>query len=318
MSNQVVELWINKMTEFIFGLDIDDYLKNLVRESLIIQKDLIKNGMVTDVIFGTLSSKNRTEDIEANECLLFMDYLNYLITSKGNGYLEMAIKYSLESSSDMSFIDNFIRFITITNYSDIEIVDQLDSDSLVKNVNDYNSGQGFMRAYLGGFLLCDLSSFTFHNDGNGNKYLDFYNFHSRKNMTRTKVGSLLIKKLLQKMLSDELLCDSSLGSVWVMKNNALGKNFYKKLGFKFLGPSGEIVGYDYYDDCIKVAREDYPQLSEKEFYNLRKRMGGNFCVIIPSEDKKELLEQEFTYPYIEYNGRKINWTTDFSDGKGRK
>lgn len=318
MAEQVAKLWIDKLLEFIYSLDIDDYLKNAVRESLISQKDLIKDGMVTNMIFGTSSPKNRAEDVFSNECLLFMNYLNRLLSSKGNSYFEMAIKYSLASDSNMSFIDSFIRFVTITNYSDIEIVDKINSDSLAKEMNDYNSEQGSMRAYLGGFLLCDLSSFTLHQDANGNKYLDFYNFHSRKNMTRTKIGTLLIKKLLQKMLADELLYDCSLGSVWVMKNNALGKNFYRKLGFKFLGPSGEIVDYDYYDDCIKVKREDYPDLSEKEFYDLRKKMGGNFCVIIPSQDKQELLNQEFTYPFIEYNGERIDWTTDFSDGRNIK
>lgn len=195
--------------------------------------------------------------------------------------------------------------------SNIEVVGNINVDSVLSQLNDYDAAQGSIRAYLGGFLLCDLSQFSAHQEKNGNRYLDFYNFHTRKNMTRTKIGTLLIKKLLLKMISNDKLCDFSLGSMWVMKNNSLGKRFYQKLGFRFLGPKGEIVNYDYYDGCIKVKREDYPNLTEVEFDQLRKRMGGNFCVIIPSHEKQMILDREFEYPYIEYDGEKIDCRTDF-------
>lgn len=313
-KNQIVELWISQLLSFTLNINIGDSVRNTLKTCLVEQKDLIRDGIVTNQIFGTSSYKQSTLDVLSNECFLFMNYLNSILNNKGEEYFKIAIEYSL-ANSDMSFIDNFIRFVVITNYNDIEIVDNIDAESLIKNINDYDAEQGWMRAYLGGFLLCDLSQFSLHQDETGSKYLDFYNFHSRKNLTRTKVGTLLIKKILEKMLNDSLLCDCSLGSAWVMKNNVIGKKFYEKLGFKFLGPSGEIVDYNYYDDCIKVKREDYPDLSIVEFNNLRKKMTGNFFVIIPSQEKQMILNQEFNYPYIEYKDKKIDCTTNFGESR---
>ena len=82
-----------------------------------------------------------------------------------------------------------------------------------------------------------------------------------------------------------------------------------------MGPSGEFVDYNYYDDCIIVKREDYPNLTEIEFDELRKKMGDNFCVIIPSQEKQTILDRDFEFPYIEYNGKKIDCTTEFNVSK---
>ena len=286
-------------------------MKKQVYNALISQKELIKSGVITDEIFGTHSFGTKSSEKFYNECFSFINYLCKLVETKGLEYFEFGIEYALNCNSNQSFLDNFLRFVVITNYNDIEVVEDINVDSVLDQMNDYNSVQGFVRAYLGGFLLCDLSQFSAHKDEKWGLYFDFYNFHSRKNMTRTKIGTLLINKILQRMIYDDKLCDFSLGSVWVMKNNSLGKKFYEKLGFRFLGPSGEIVDYDYYDDCIKVKREDYPNLTEIEFDKLRRKMGGNFCVIIPSQEKQTILDRDFEFPYIEYNGKKIDCTTEF-------
>ena len=310
-KEQITELWIDKINEFISKLDINDYLKKQLYNALMSQKELIKSGVITDEIFGTTSFGTKSSEKFYNECFSFINYLYKIMETKGLEYFEFGIEYALNNDSNQSFIDNFLRFIVITNYDDIEVIEDINVDSILNQINDYNAAQGSVRAYLGGFLLCDLSQFSAHKDENGNLYLDFYNFHSRKNMTRTKIGTLLIRKILHRLIYDNKLCDFSLGSVWVMKNNSLGKKFYEKLGFRFLGPSGEFVDYDYYDDCIKVKREDYPNLTEIEFDKLRKKMGGNFCVIIPSQEKQTILDRDFEFPYIEYNGKKIDCTTEF-------
>ena len=310
-KDEIVELWILQMLKFVCSLNIDEYLKREVATALNNQKDLIKNGTVTDGIYGIHMF---TRD-KIKECNSFFEYLNTLQEGKEKEYFETGINYALTSDSDIGFLDNFLRFIVITNYGDINIVDDLDKNYLLKNMNDFGADRGSYRAYLGGFLLCDLSQFTTHQQEDGEKYLDFYNFHSRKNMTRTKVGTLLIKGFLNKMISDEILNEFSLGSVWVMKNNSQGKKFYEKLGFKFLGPDGEIVDYHYYDDCIEVKREDYPELSDIEFYELSQEMGSNFCVVIPSNEKPKIVNKEFEYPFIEYDGERIDCKTDFSKHK---
>ena len=308
-KNQITELWIQQINLFVDSLDVGDNIKAKVRETLLNQKDLIKSGMITDDIFGVITSLNN----KINECNLFFNYLYG--NDKGAKYFETAINYSLNGDSNLSFIDNFIRFIVITNYNDIEVVDNVDTNYLLTNANDYSAASGSMRAYLGGFLLGDLSQFSVHQDDSGGKYLDFYSFHTRENLERTKIGTLLIKKMLHKMLNDDFLKDCSLGSNWVMKNNLLGKNFYQNLGFKFLGPSGEVVDYHYYDDFIKVERENYPELSDLDFYKLRNEMGSNFGVVIPSKEKSMIANQSFDYPFVEYNGEKIDCTTSFSQLK---
>lgn len=232
--DQVVNKWIIEIKNFILKLDIDENLKIQTFNMLDNQYALIKDGMITNEIFGTFNSKEKTEEKFCNECTSFIGYLDDLLGSKGKKYFKTAINYSLNNSSEMSFIDTFIRFIIITNFNVIKINTNFDVDSMLEknNVNDYDAGRGYIRAYLGGFLLCDLSQFSIHQYEDGSKYLDFYNLHARKNLKRTKIGTILIKALLDKMINSEKLYDYSLGSVWVMKNNAGARKFYEKLECK--------------------------------------------------------------------------------------
>ena len=313
-DDSITKLWINNMIDFIYSLNISNELKEEVYLALNNQYNLIRSGMVTDEIFGTFEFKTNREDKFRKECLSFFEYLYKVLETKGTKYFEIAIRYSLTNNLNISFLDNFIRFVVITNFNDIDIIDDIDVDSLLDNMNDYDSAEGSIRAYLGGFLICDISQFSAHNNIMGN-YIDFYNFHSRENMTRTKVGTLLVKKLLYKMLTDEKLKDFSLGSAWIMKNNSLGKKFYEKNGFKFLDEELKVTDYHHYDKYIKVKREDYPELNEVEFEKLRYNMGSNFGVIIPSDEKKEVYGKPYDLPYIEMNGNRIDCMTIFQDEK---
>lgn len=317
-NNKIVELWINEIIRFISSNNIDSNLINEVEQKLKEEFQLIKEGMVTNEIFGAYEFGTDVELEFTNECRTFINYLEEKIKVKKKEYIEFGINYSLNCNSNLSFIDNFIRYIVITNYNDIKIVDDMDIENLLNNVNDYNEASGSLKAYLGGFLLCDISSFSAHQDKNNNKYLDFYNLHSRKNTERMKVGTLLIKKLLEKMLTNAKLKDFSLGSGWVMKNNSVGKKFYEKNGFVFLNQEGKIVNYDYYDDYIEVERQDYQELTDEEFSQLQKKMDENFFVMIPSSQKQKILDTPYEIPYIEFLGKKIDCYSDITNLETKK
>ena len=310
--DEVVKKWIEEIKKFVFNLDIDDNLKNETFNMIDSQYSLIKEGIITNEIYGTFNYKVKTVDKFNQECKSFIEYLYYVLENKGTKYFETAIKYSLNNSSEISFVDSFIRFIIITNFDDIEFNINFDVDSMLEkdNVNNYAAARGYIRAYLGGFLLCDLSQFSLHHDDI--KYLDFYNFHVRKNLKKTKIGTLTLRKLLEIMISNKSLSDYSLGSAWVEKNNVEGKKFYEKFGFKFLDNNGMVVNYDYYDKYIKVKKEDYPELSQEEFFELKKKMCGYFFVIIFSHEKNGVLSSNFKYPYIIYNDEIIDCNTRWS------
>lgn len=312
MEDNNTLLWINEFTNFIQSLDINENLKNIVINKLKGQYDLIKHGMINDEIFGTHQTGKPTE-LKTRECNSFFNYLYSLIEKKGTKYFELALLFAL-NNNDMSIIDSFIRFIVITNFDDIEIDMNFNIDKLMAKKNDFGAEYGYIRAYLGGFLLCDLSSFSYHELDEG-KYLDFGNLHSRKNMKRTKVGSLLINELIKKVLSTEELRECSIGSCNVRKDNTGGKKFYEKAGFKFLDENDNVVDYHYYDEYVKVKREEHPELSDTEFLMLKNKMRGNFRIIIPSKEKEEVLRKGFSKPYVEFNGMKLDSTLSFNTEK---
>lgn len=312
-EDSVTNKWIEEIKKFILYLNIDENLKIQSFNMLDKQYDMIKDGIVTDEIFGAFPFGRKSDDKFSKECLLFMNYLNCVLDKKGKEYFETAINYSLDNSSESSFLDAFIKFITITNFNDIEFEIGLDINKMLEedNINNYD-GFGFIRIYLGGFLLCDISGISAHQHEE-DKFLHFNNLHVRKNLKRTKLGTIIIKKMLDVMIHDEKLSDYSLCSCCVMKNNAEGKRFYEKIGFKFLDDRGMVVDYSYYDKYIKIKREDYPELSEKEFNELNKKMGGNFSIVILSQDKNNILAKKIEYPYVIYNDQIIDCNTMWNE-----
>ena len=123
------------------------------------------------------------------------------------------------------------------------------------------------------------------------------------------------------MINDKVLCNCSLFSGSVRKDNIIGKKFYENFGFKFLNDDFNVVDYHYYDKYNPTIihppygkREFYPMLSEEEFETSIKK-NVYFGIIIPSEEKQSILMREFSYPYIEYNGEKFDCTTNFKESK---
>ncbi len=94
-KEQNAEQWINQLLSFIYNLDIDISLKNRVKECLTAQKDLIRSGIVTDTIFGSINMKKESKNVLSDECSSFMNYLNNLLNSKGKDYFKLAIEYAL-------------------------------------------------------------------------------------------------------------------------------------------------------------------------------------------------------------------------------
>lgn len=305
--NYVIELWIERITEFISKLDIDENIKQAVMNNLIQRKSLIESGMLRD----PEAFSDGKADMLIEECNLFFQYLEYLLNCKGTEYFDIAIRYALTSNPNMSFIDNLIRFIVITNYNDIEVKGTLSEKG------------GVFRASLGGFFLCDLHGFTPEEDERfGGKGLHFEQFHSRKNLTHTKVGTLVMRKALESMVKDEKLRDYFLASGMVRKDNIVGKRFYEKFGFSFLGPTGEIVSPRSYDKYNPVkyhapkVKESYPNLTQEEFDEMMYKRKSYLWIVIPSDQKQAILDRKVEYPYIEYNGERIDCTTSFGITRG--
>ena len=63
--------------------------------------------------------------------------------------------------------------------------------------------------------------------------------------------------------------------------------------------------------CGKYLPNYMQQKMDIEFYNLSKKMSSNFCVIIPSDEKQVIANKNYEYPFVELNGQRIDWTTEF-------
>lgn len=249
-----IDTWIYDFCKYIDSFEIDEELKNKIKT--LVTSDTNKKNMNKRI-------KNYYSD-EANTVNNFFKYLYELKDKYDINYFIDAFTYSLDFEDEESnFIDQFIKFVTVTNFDEIEYT----SRATTRDKNPSYTAE----LKLGGLDLCHIRELIYDEKRN---ILDFDMLHARLGLLRTKVGSKLLVELLKDMKTN--YPNASLEAITVRRRNEKGINFYKKFGFLFFDNEtneiidvvpenvsesvGVIISSDRIDECIKKNDNQYPTL----------------------------------------------------------
>lgn len=285
LSEKAVLKWIDTFQDFVDGLNIDILLKETIKSML------ESNQNISNMLDYSISELNDFQGVKQIEP--FLSYLNFLEEKREKNYFEIALKYALAFEDNTTYIDKFIRFIVVTNFYDIELLDTVNLDDV-----ELNPEIGGITAWIGGLRVSRLGLIA---KDSGDDFIYFSDFHNRKGLLGTKLGSKMMVYLIDKIKNNEKYKNCGLYANCVSGANESGKGFYRTFGFEAFDPIEQKVFE--YDDAD-------PTLDPKEQKNNGK---ANFLAVIFPEKMDECMAQnEGKIPYIEIDGVKIDCNTDFS------
>lgn len=268
-----IDTWIYDFCKYIDSLEIDKDVKDKIKV----------------VVTSTPNKKNMNQRIknyyfnEVNVENSFFKYLYELKNKYDNNYFIDALNYSLNFEEEESnFIDQFIKFITITNFDEIEFTMR----ATTKEKNPTYRAE----LKLGGLDLCHIGEILYDKENNT---VNFDMLYARLGLLRTRVGSKLLVNVLKTIQTN--YSGASLKGDTVRKRNEKGINFYNKFGFLF---------YD------RETNEIIDVIPSNE--------SGSVGIIIPSDRIDEcILKNDNQYPTLNINGRIIDYKTYKTEEKVR-
>ena len=227
----------------------------------LLSKENLKKMQKGDFLGDNISKKNEKA---------FFQYLERINDRLTPEYINQGIDYALTNiNENNNLIDSFIKYIVATNFQDLNI------KSTISNMEEIGD-EGKMNCCLGDFLLCRVETTLWDE-----QTIAFDNLFTRKNLTGTKVGSVLFKEMMKEV--NENFPGKDLFAGTVMQTNTDGLRFYERMGGEFFNP-------DKPDEII----------SNREIDNTNKE---NICVIYRQDKLKELSEIPTEPPYIEISQR---------------
>ena len=271
MSN--IDTWIYDFCKYIDNLEIDNKLKDKIK--VVITSTINKNNMNKRI-------KNYYFD-EPNVEESFFKYLYELKNKYDINYFMDALTYSLNFEEENSnYIDQFIKFITVTNYDEIEYD--------IKQTSIGNNPSYKASLKLGGLDLCHIGELIYDEENNT---INFDMLYARLGLLRTRVGSKLLVNVLKEIQINHP--GASLKGDTVRRKNEKGINFYNKFGFLFFDKETNQI--------IDVQPTNEP---------------GSVGIIIPSDKIEEcILKNDNQYPILNLDERIIDYRTYKSDEKVR-
>lgn len=207
-------------------------------------------------VYEQLYSKDSVSRMHRKNCLIdqksinqfyeFIKYLHEKSEQLGVEYLRDAVKYACKFKQDNNdFLDQFIKFVVITNFDEIELLDNIDSSN--------KESMGIV-AYLGGLEVSHNTSVYYNEEKN---LVECEWFHNRAGLNRTKIGSLMMREFFKRVESS--FPGASIFSDNVKRDNESALSFYRKIGFKV---------FDYNPESPCVGVEIGPQQMHDSIMNL--------------------------------------------------
>ena len=231
---------LESFKEFINSLDLSEPEKEIIISELYSEKSVLKmsgsdSGMDTYSIQGFLS---------------FIQFVSNKVQEYGIDYIKDAINYSFSYENDnCSFLDQFIKFIVITNFDEIRVV--VEKGTGVENIY----------AYLGEFELSHNKSIQYSKE---NDEVEFEWFHNRPGLKRTKLGNLMMVYFFNWVINNyptATVCANN-----VRRINVDAQAFYKKMGFRIIDSDINYknvrveINHDEMKECILNNQGKYPIL----------------------------------------------------------
>lgn len=216
---------LNAFSEFINSLPLAENEKKFINQQLYSEDSVSR-----------MKSKNYLPDQRSiDQFNEFMKYLYRKSEELGIDYIKDAIKYACMYINDNNdFLNQFIKFVVITNFDEIELLDNIDSS---------NKGPMSIFAYLGGLEISHNTNVDYNEE---KKEVECEWFHNRAGLQRTKIGSLMMCEFFKKVVSN--FPGASITSYNVRRDNESALAFYRKIGFK-------VVDYNPESPSVGVAME---------------------------------------------------------------
>lgn len=159
---------------------------------------------------------------EENKCfeeaIVQQRFFKYLETIKNKltpEYIDTGVKTALKNPEEKDFISSFIKYIAITNLSDITI-----TTGISENEDNFYA---YPICFLGNYPLAEMELFS------DNQNITFDNFIVNENVRRIGIGTLFLEKIISEI--HEIYPDKEIYALTVLKENTPAIEFYKKLGF---------------------------------------------------------------------------------------
>lgn len=192
---------------------------------LICERNNIDNRIITDLITQLTTPENLIKMRKTKNFLIdsihveqeksFFKYIEGLDKENKQQYIQQGVLFALDNlTEDKNIVDNFIKYIVLTNYSDIEYV------STIPNLNHNNTA--YVNCYLGGLELCHNTNITISEHGNNDIECEW--FHTRRGLQGLKLGAQIMRKLMQDV--QKHFPDKNIISFNVLKNNLGAIRFY--------------------------------------------------------------------------------------------
>ena len=234
---------LDAFSDFINSLNLSDSEKLYINEQLYSEESVSR--MKSGNYLPDQKSKNQFER--------FIEYLYTKSSELGDDYISDAIKYALTyKNHNTNFIDQFIKFILVTNFDEIEIYENIDS---------VNKDNMWISAYIGGLEVSHNRNITYYPETN---IVECEWFHNRKGLQRTKLGSLIMAEFFR--LVQEKFPGASIRSNNVKRDNLSAIAFYKKIGFRIIdeypeSPNISIeIESERVEECMQNAKGLYPKI----------------------------------------------------------
>lgn len=225
-----------------------DFCDILIKQGYSLEQiENIIDDMMSEQSLENMSKPGMVQNFSSVQAYLenekaFFEYVKEKLEKSNPEYLEEGLKYAKQETNNVgNFIDAFIKYIVITNFEDLNL------KSTIPDISKENS-TGTMKCCLGNFKLstvyCEMEEDKIY----------FDELHTRRNITGTKIGTVLFRGLMKEIHAH--FPNKDLYANRVRKVNEGAIRFYKRMG-------GEV--FDYGNETqygVIYRKEKMKELSE--------------------------------------------------------
>ena len=278
IASNVDKNWIIGFYDLLMKNNVSNTQINSVM-SLLLSKENINNINKCMVQFGSTAPNI----VDSSSYSYFYNYLNSIESKIDSNYLETGIKYIIENNnSNTNVIDQFIKYVVVTNFDDVRYVSNLSNIAVdaindkITGVNSFNTGAKPISIKLGDFEIAYIDDITFTD----NNEIMIDEVYTRKNLTGTKLGSLMFENLFGELNS--LFPGRNVVVSRIMYNNFGAMKFYEMQGGKL----------------FQFGLNGYEQISFSEYDVSKNIEQHNLIAVYDSEQFKELSIKPIEKPVI--------------------
>ena len=223
--------WLYGFSDFLIKHNVDEKLTRETIEMMLSKENLENMSSAYENFNDTYYYKGNEKN--------FFNYLELIDSELTPEYFEEALNYVRYNCKESNVIDAFTKYLVVTRFKDVMV------DSNIEKMKQDPSEIYTSYCCLGDFKLCRVNTEVWNEET-----IFFDELHTRKNLTGTKIGSVLLKKVLGDI--HKIFPEKDVWSCRVLKTNVGAQRFYERMGGEFTeSATGEIVSMESIDSTKK-------------------------------------------------------------------